>query len=688
MIPTETRMARSVCPLDCPDTCSLRVKIDNGRIVSVDGNPEHPATQGAICNKVRHIPERVYHPDRVLYPMRRVGPKGTHSFERISWEEAYEEIVSRMQRTIREHGAEAILPYSFYGNMGILSAEGMDRRFFHRLGSSQLDRTICSVAGSTGYRYTMGGSFGIDPEDTVHSKFVLIWGCNLVSTNMHQVMYLTEARKRGAKIVHIDVHRNRTSAWADEFIPILPGTDTALAIGLMHVIIKEGLTDEAFLAERTVGYEDLVAKADEYPPEVVAGITGIPAGQIVDLARRYAAGAPSFIRIGNGLQHHDNGGMAIRAIACLPALIGSWSVRGGGAIKGNGGYSAFNAERVECPDLLPDPSVRTINMNRLGEALTEADPAVRMIFVYNCNPAIVAPDLNRVRQGFMRDDLFTVVHDLFLTDTCLYADIVLPATSHFENLDLFASYWHLYVQLHEPIIETMGECKSNFTLFKELGLRMGFEPEAFDITEEQMIREALDNPANPSLEGITYERLKEHGFLKVKPTGPAAMKEGLPTPSGRIELYSEAMAKAGLPPVPEYYPIREENGLPFLFVPGPNHSFLNSTFANQPRMKKLEKQPILDMNSADAAAYGLVDGDQVRVWNERGELRITLKVADNVLPGVLVCQGLWWESGNEGVNAANLLTSQRLSDMGGGATFFSTRVDVEKVTPFSEYRHR
>lgn len=673
------RTARSVCPLDCPDTCSLHVTIENGRIASVAGNPDHPATQGAICNKVRHIPERVYHPDRVLYPMRRVGPKGTHSFERISWEEAYEEIVSRMQRTIREHGAEAILPYSFYGNMGVLNAEGMDRRFFHRLGSSQLDRTICSVAGSTGYRYTMGGSFGIDPEDTVHSKFVLIWGCNLVSTNMHQVMYLTEARKRGATIVHIDVHRNRTSTWADEFIPIIPGTDTALAMGLMHVIIKEGLTDEAFIAERTVGYEDLVAKIEEYPPEVVAGITGIPAEQIVDLARRYAAGAPSYIRIGNGLQHHDNGGMAVRTIACLPALTGHWAVQGGGAIKGNGGYSAFNAQQVERPDLLPDPSVRTINMNRLGEALTEADPAVRFMFVYNCNPAIVAPDLNRVRQGFLREDLFTVVHELFLTDTCLYADIVLPATSHFENLDLYSSYWHLYVQLHEPIIETMGECKSNFTLFKELGLRMGFEPETFDITEEQMIREALDNPANPSLQEITFERLKEHGFLKVKPAGPAARLSGLPTPSGRIELYSEAMAQAGLPPVPEYSPIREENGLPFLFVPAPNHSFLNSTFANQPRMKKLEKQPLLDMNRADAASYGLADGDKVRVWNERGEIRIAIKVADNVLPGVLVCQGLWWESGNEGVNAANILTSQRLSDMGGGATFFSTRVDVEKA---------
>lgn len=678
---TEIRPARSVCPFDCPDTCSLHATIVDGRIVSVDGNPDHPATQGAICNKVRHLPERVYHPDRVLYPMRRVGPKGTHEFERITWEEAYEEIASRMRRTIEEHGPEAILPYSFYGNMGVLNAEGMDRRFFHRLGSSQLDRTICSAAGSVGYQYTMGGSYGIDPEDTVHSRFVLVWGCNLVSTNMHQVMYLTEARKRGAKIIHIDVHRNRTSNWADEFIPILPGTDAALALGMMHVLIKEGLTDEKFLAEYTLGFEELAAKAEEYPPEVVAGITGIPAEQIVSLARRYADGSPSYIRIGNGLQHHDNGGMAIRAIACLPALTGQWAVQGGGAIKGNGGYGSLNADRVERPDLLPDPNTRVINMNQLGKALTSADPAVRFVFVYNSNPAIVAPDQNRVREGFLRDDLFTVVHDLFLTDTCLYADIVLPATSHFENPDLYMSYWHLYVQLHEPIIPVMGECKSNFTLFKELGLRMGFEPELFDITEEQMISEALENPDNPSLEGITYEALRERGWMKLKPVGPAARDFGsLPTPSGRIELYSDKMLRAGLSPVPDYSPLLEANGLPFLFVPGPNHSFLNSTFANQERMKKLEKQPLLDMNASDAAAYGVADGDKVRVWNERGEIRITVRVANNVLPGVLVCQGLWWESGNDGVQAANTLTSQRLADMGGGATFFSTRVDVEKVS--------
>lgn len=675
---TDTRTARSVCPFDCPDTCSLRVKIDNGKITAIDGNPDHPATQGAICNKVRHLSERVYHPERLMHPLRRTGPKGSGQFARISWEEAYDEITARLRETIADSGAEAILPYSFYGNMGILNAEGMDRRFFHRLGASKLERTICNAAGAEGYRYTMGASVGIDPEDTVHAKLVLVWGCNLVSTNMHQVMYLTEARKRGATVIHIDVHRNRTSAWADRFIPILPGTDTALALGIMHVLIKEKMTNEAFIDKYVLGFEALAAKAEAYSPEVVAGITGVPAEQIVDLARLYGTTTPSFIRIGNGLQHHDNGGMAIRTIACLPALTGQWGIPGGGAIKGNSWYSDMNGFQVERPDLLQNPDVRSINMNRLGEALLTANPAVSVLFVYNSNPAVVAPDQNKVREGLMRDDLFTVVHDLFLTDTCRYADLVLPATSHFENRDLFASYWHLYLQLHEPIIAPMGECKSNFTLFKELGLRMGFEPEHFDITEEEMIRQALDYDS-PFLAGITYETLREQGWQKLNVGDASLFTSRIPTPSGKIELYSEAMKQAGLPPVPEYEPLKENNGLPFLFISGPNHSFINSTFGNQDRLKRLEKQPLLDMNADDAAKMGLRSGDRVRVWNDRGEIFIALRAADNVLPGVLVCQGLWWEKDNEGVHPVNALTSQRLADMGGGATFFSTRVDVEKA---------
>lgn len=507
-------VVRSVCPFDCPDTCGLHVTISEGKIKTITGDSDHPITKGAICNKVRHLPERIYHPDRLLYPMRRNGPKGTLAFERISWVEAYEEITSKMKSLIVEHGAASILPYSFYGNMGVLNAEGMDRRFFHRLGASQLDRTICNAAGSKGYSYTMGGSVGIDPEDTVHTKLFLIWGCNLVSTNMHQTMLATEARRNGAKIIHIDVHRNRTSAWADEFIHLRPGSDAALALGIMHIVIRDNYVDEQFIRNYTVGYEELKEQAAHYPPSIVSEITGVSVEQIEELGKLYGTTTPSFIRIGNGLQHHDNGGMIIRTISCLPALTGQWAVQGGGAMKGNSWYSRLNNAALERKDLLPDPDVRTINMNQLGDALMDLTPSVRMLFVYNSNPAIVAPDQQKVRAGLLREDLFTVTHDLFLTDTCKYSDIVLPATSHFENIDLYSSYWHLYMQLNEPIIETVGECKSNFTLFKELALRMGFEKELFDLTEEEMIGVALDSVNNPLLEGITYDALKENKYMK------------------------------------------------------------------------------------------------------------------------------------------------------------------------------
>ncbi|MDF2837876.1 MAG: molybdopterin oxidoreductase family protein, partial [Paenibacillus sp.] len=574
---TSDGILRSVCPFDCPDTCSLHVTVQNGKATSVAGDPNHPVTKGAICNKVRQLPDRVHHPDRLLQPMRRTGPKGELQFEPISWDEAYDEIITRMKGLIRDYGAESILPYSFYGNMGVLNAEGMDRRFFHRLGASRLDRTICNAAGAAGYKYTMGGSVGVDPEDTVHAKLFLVWGCNLVSTNMHQTMLATEARKNGAKIVHIDVHRNRTSTWADEFVHVRPGSDGALALGIIHLLIRDGLVDETFVGEHTVGYAQLAREAETYTPEVVSELTGVPADRIEWLARLYGTTSPAFIRIGNGLQHHDNGGMIVRTIACLPALTGQWNKLGGGAMKGNSWYSRLHNDRLERPDLLPDPGVRTINMNQLGDALTNLEPPVRMLFVYNSNPAIVAPDQVKVRKGLLRDDLFTVTHDLFLTDTCKYADIVLPATSSLENLDLYTSYWHLYVQLGEPILQPAGASKSNFTLFKELALRMDFERELFDLTEEQMIDEALDADLNPMLEGITFESLRENGYMKAGGNKIVPLTERIPTPSGKIELYSEAMLAAGLPAVPTHTPLREDSDLPFWLTTGPNHSFINST---------------------------------------------------------------------------------------------------------------
>ncbi|MFB5166452.1 molybdopterin oxidoreductase family protein [Parageobacillus toebii] len=666
----------SVCPLDCPDQCGLLVHKQDGKIVKIQGDPNHPVTKGNICNKVRNMTERIYDPKRLKYPMKRTGAKGEGKFERISWDEAIETITSKWKELIETDGPESILPYSFYGNMGMLSAEGMDRRFFHRLGASLLDRSICSSAGSEGLKYTMGGGFGIDPEDTIHSKLIIFWGINAVSTNMHQVVLAQKARKNGAKIIVIDVHKNQTGQFADWFIPILPGTDAALALGMMHILFAENMVDNDFLKKYTVGHEELREHVVQYDPITVSGITGVPVEDIYKLARMYGQITPSFIRIGNGLQHHDNGGMCIRTIACLPALTGQWLVKGGGAIKSNSGYLALNTRSLQRPDLLQNKHTRIINMNLLGQALLELDPPIKSLFVYGTNPAVVAPNSNKVRKGLAREDLFVVVHDLFLTETAKYADIVLPATSSFENTDLYTSYWHHYVQIQQPVIERYGESKSNVEVFQLLAKKMGFEDPCLYETEAEMISQALDNPNNPYLEGIDYETLIKKQYVKanVKPLLPGK----LPTPSGKIELYSRKMEQDGYPPLPTYTPLANDGDFPFLFVPGPNHNFLNTTFSNNEKHISFEKEPRLHMNIKDALSKGIKDGDQVRVWNNRGECVLKVSIGEDVLPGVVVTQGLWADSPGT-KHLVNSLTPDRVADMGNGATFFSGRVNVEKV---------
>ncbi|GAE06734.1 anaerobic dehydrogenases, typically selenocysteine-containing [Paenibacillus sp. JCM 10914] len=460
MIHQQDGVFPAVCPLDCPDTCGLLLHKENGRIVKVTGDPNHPITQGAICNKVRNMTHRVYHPERVLYPMRRVGPKGEGSFERISWNEAVQEITGRYKRLIEEHGSESILPYSFYGNMGILSVDGMDRRFFNRLGASRLKQSICNSAGNEGWMSVMGFNGGTVPEDTVLADVIIVWGGNIVSTNMHQVVLAEKARKAGAQVIVIDVHKNQTGQWSDWFIPLFPGTDAALAVGLMHIMFRDGMVHEEFLQSYTLGYEELREHVKAYTPEHVSRITGIPAADIEKLAEVYGRANVSYIHIGNGLQHHDNGGLTVRSIASLPALTGQWLKRGGGAAKSNGGYNSMDSEALERPDLRPNPDARTINMNRIGAALAMTERPIKSVFVYCSNPLVVAPDTERVRAGFAREDLFTVVHDLFMTDTAKYADIVLPATSSFENTDIFGSYWHQYIQLQEPVIRRLGRARA------------------------------------------------------------------------------------------------------------------------------------------------------------------------------------------------------------------------------------
>ncbi|MEY8730814.1 molybdopterin oxidoreductase family protein [Peribacillus frigoritolerans] len=666
----------SVCSLDCPDQCGLMLHKKDGKIIKVQGDPDHPVTKGNICNKVRNMTARLYDPNRLKQPLKRIGPKGKGNFVPISWEEAIDTITSKWKDLIEIHGPESILPYSFYGNMGNLSAEGMDRRFFHKLGSSMLERSICNAAGSVGYSYTMGGSFGIDPEETIHTKLFIMWGINAVSTNMHQVTLAQQARKNGAKVVVIDVHKNQTGKWADWFIPILPGTDSALALGLMHILYAENLVDQPFLDEYTVGAAELREHVRQYDPATVSAITGVPIDDLYELARMYGTTSPSFVRIGNGLQHHDNGGMAVRTIACLPALTGQWMEEGGGAIKGNSGYLAFNTNALRRPDLLQNKATRTINMNQIGQALMEKENPIRSMFVYGSNPALVAPNANKVQEGLMRDDLFTVVHDLFLTETAMFADLVLPATSSYETEDFYNSYWHNYVQIQKPVVEKYGESKSNVELFKLLAAGMGFREQAFRDSEEDMIRQALDFPDNPHLEGITYDSLSRNQFVKAKmqPMFPGK----LPTPSGKIELYSERMKRDGYEPLPTYTPIIKDSDLPFLFIPAPNHNFLNSTFSNNAKHISMEKEPKLHMNAADAKTMGIAAGDMVRIWNGRGECLLIAAPGENVLQGVLVSQGLW-QNTPETKQHINSLTPDRLADMGNGAVFFSGRVDLEKV---------
>lgn len=685
MIEQENGIFPAVCPLDCPDTCGLLLHKEEGKIVKVTGNPAHPITQGSICNKVRNMTERVYHPDRVLYPLKRVGVKGEGKFTRISWEEAIEEITSKFQTLIKEYGSESILPYSFYGNMGVLSVDGMDRRFFNAIGASRLTQSICNSAGTVGWKYTMGFNGGTSPEDTINANVILVWGGNIISTNMHQVVLAEKARKQGAKVVVIDVHRNRTAQWADWFIPLYPGTDTALALGMMHVMFREDLVNEEFMKQYTLGHEELREHVKSYTPERVSRITGVPIEDIEKLAVMYGEAETSYIHIGNGLQHHDNGGMNVRSISCLPALTGQWLKRGGGAAKSNGGYGKMNSAKLERPQLRRNPKARRINMNRIGEALEMKEQPVKGLFVYCSNPVIVAPEADRVKAGFAREDLFTVVHDLFLTDTAKYADIVLPASSSFESTDLFSSYWHHYVQLQEPVIPAQGESKSNMELFSLLGLAMGFDKEAFSQSPHEMVSEALDYPSNPYLNGVTLEGLQKNHFMKLDMTAQETFLDHLPTLSGKIELYSSSMIRAGLPPLPDYVPLQEGydgerrpsegEKFPLMFISPPNHNFLNSTFANVEKLQKLEKTPTLQIHPQDAAIRNIEDGDDVRVYNQRGSYELKAAVTDKMLPGTVISQGLWWDKDGR-KQRANVLTPDRLADMGEGATFFSTTVEV------------
>lgn len=674
----------SVCALDCPDTCSLLVTIEDGKGAQLRGDPNHPVTRGFLCGKVAQYLEREYSPGRLLYPLRRAGAKGEGRFERITWDEALDTIAKRLQAVADEFGPEAILPYSYAGTMGLLNGSGMDRRFFHRLGASQLDRTICSAAGSAGLTASLGSRVGTEPEQFAKSKLILAWAGNIHGTNVHLWPFIVEARRNGAKLYTIDPVLTRTGKLADKHFAIYPGSDLALALGLMHVIIAEKLHDADYVERYTTGFEALKQRAGEYTPERVEALTGIPREDIVALAREYATVRPAAIRLNYGVQRSERGGTAVRAIASLPALIGSWREEGGGFQLSTSQGFRLNKEALEMPGLQYKSAIgreaRVVNMSELGKALTQLDkPPVKAVVVYNSNPAAIAPNQNLVIRGLRRPDLFTVVLEQFQTDTADYADIVLPVTTFLEHTDLYLAYGHYYLQLARPALPAPGEVKSNVEIFRLLADRMGFTDPCFGDTDDDMIRATLAS-AHPYVAGITIEELESRLFVRLnvapegKPFLPFA-EGGFGTPSGKLDFGAAALeyvppseSRLGMSALREKYPLE--------MVCSKNDDSMNSTFGYRNSVDA--QTAVLQMHSADAAARGIRSGDAVRAFNDRGSLVLKADVNGTVREGVVRAPSTRWSKRAADARNVNVLTSDRLTDIGGGPVFFSCLVQVEK----------
>ncbi|MBJ7309967.1 molybdopterin-dependent oxidoreductase [Rugamonas sp. CCM 8940] len=688
-----TTQVRATCPHDCPDTCALLITVADGVATEVKGDPDHPTTAGVLCTKVARYTERTYHAERLLHPLRRVGNKGEGKFERISWDEALDAIAARL-KPIAARDPQAILPYSYCGTMGLLQGESMSSRFFHQLGASLLDRTICATAGATGYKYTVGASIGTDLEQFQNAKLILIWGGNPIASNLHFWTRAQEAKRRGATLVAIDPYRSLTAEKCHQHIALLPGTDAALALGMMHVLIAEDLLDHDYIASHTLGFERLRQRAAEWPPARAAEVCGIGEDQLVDLARLYGrtakAGEAVAIRANYGVQRVRGGGMAVRNIACLPALVGAWRHAAGGIQLSSSGSFPSDKPALQRPDLLKTP-VRTINMTTIGDDLlrpasAEFGPRIEALIVYNSNPVAVAPDSSKVAAGFAREDLFTVVLEHFLTDTADYADIVLPATTQLEHVDTHTAFGHLYMMANNAAIAPLGEAKANTEIFRLLAARMGFDDPCFQESDDQLAAKAFKTSDVRAMH-FDWEALKQKGWQKLNmPDAPFADGAFL-TPSGKCEFYSAAMAADGLDPLPGYNAPYESVAsnpalaarYPLAMISPPARNFLNSSFVNVKSLRAAEGEPHLDIHPDDAAARGLANGDMARIYNDRGSFVAKTRVTAKARAGLVVGLSVWWKKlASDGKNA-NEVTSQRLTDMGRAPTFYDTLVQVEKA---------
>ena len=673
-----TQHTVGACPHDCPDTCSLVTTVANGVALKVQGNPAHPHTDGVLCTKVSRYTERTYHPERLLHPLKRVGPKGSGQFEQVSWDAALADIAARLG-AIAARDPQAILPYSYAGTMGLVQGESMDRRFFHRLGASLLDRTICASAGAEGLVQTLGGKVGMKVEHFAEAQLILVWGSNSIASNLHFWRYAQQAKRNGARLVCIDPRKTETADKCHEHIALLPGTDAALALALVHELVTHDWLDHDYIAQHTLGWDALRARALQWSPERAAVVCGIPAEQIRTLARDYGTTQPAAIRLNYGMQRARGGGNATRAVACLPALTGAWRHRAGGMLLSSSGHFPVDRAALQRPDLVPGPLPRTINMSTIGDDLLRAaspefGPRIDAVVVYNSNPVAVAPESAKVVAGFAREDLFTVVLEHFQTDTVDYADYVLPATTQLEHWDVHVAYGHTDVLLNRPAIAPVGGAWPNTAVFRALAQRMGFTDPCFADDDTTLCRQAYGDK-------VDFKQLLERGFASlVLPEAPFA-EGGFPTPSGKCEFFSARLAAQGLDGVPDYLPNYEPAGAPGAYplamISPPARNFLNSSFVNVKSLRDIEGEPLLEICAADAEVRGITSGMLVRVFNGRGEHVCKAKVSSRARHGVVHGLGIWWRKlGVDGTNV-NQLTSQRLTDLGRAPTFYDCLVDVQ-----------
>jgi len=679
---------RAVCPHDCPDTCLMLVTVEDGRATRIAGDPDHPFTQGFLCTKVSKYLERTYHADRLAFPQIRVGKKGEGHFRRATWDEATALIAERLHAIVASpDGPQAILPYSYAGTMGLVQTEAMASRLFRRIGASFLDRTICSTAGAEALNLTYGTRMGTDPETISQAKLILLWGTNTLTSNPHLWPFVRQARANGAPIICIDPLRTRTAAASDEHIAIRPGTDAALALGMMHVLFRDGLEDRQYLDEMTLGWEKLRDRVlNDYAPEKVAAICRLPVETVERLGTLYGRTRPTFIRLNYGLQRHAGGGSAVRAISLLPAVTGAWNDVGGGCQLSSSGTFSMNTAAMERTDL-GNKAARTINMSALGDALNNlSDPPVKALVVYNSNPGAVAPEREAVLRGLCREDLFTVVLEHFQTDTADYADVLLPATTQLEHYDLHKSYGHLYAMYNKPSIAPLGEALPNSEIFRRIAAAMTLDFPELRESDDDLMRAALTGTGE-TMKGVTLEALKERGSVRLNvpsPHLPFARGTVLPTPSGRIEIESQQIAALGLDPLPLFVPPRESEErdpelaqrFPLALITPPAHTFLNSTFVNVTSLRRSAGKPTLEIHADDAHARSIADGARVKIFNDRGTFTAEAVVTDRVRPGVVCAPSVWWgKLSSDGANA-NQTTSQALTDIGRGATFYDNLVDV------------